>query len=472
MLGRMRATLALLALPLLLAPFAACGDDDDDDTNRGTSGRAGAAGRAGASGVSGAGGSSNGSAGTGTNGSAGSGSGASGSAGASGAGGSAGAGGAGGSAGASGAGGSGGAPLPGEPTLTKTTWVGGLSNPWDIAFLPGTQSALITERAGKVSLVDAAGNATAVAGPSDVLAVGEGGLLGLALAPKFTENRNVYTCFSHQGGGNDNRVVRWRLSDDNARLEERADIVTGMPYSTGRHSGCRLLFGTDGYLYVGTGDAAIGPVPQDTQSLGGKVLRVDRNGAAAPGNPSTNPPKDPRVFTYGHRNIQGLALQPGTGRIYSGEHGSNIEDEINLIRPGMNGGWNPVPIAPGDPPYTEATGPQQIPIPMTNLSLPNAVAPVWISTGGTYALSGITFLNHNSWRDWTGAIAGAELANRALRIIRLSEDGLSTTELAVRFDNVRRLRTPVLGPEGALYVATDRGGDPPGSDEIWRIVAQ
>jgi aldose sugar dehydrogenase len=420
------------AWPLVLLPFAACGDDGDAATSHGGTG--GVSGRSGASGQGGVGGVS----------------------GQSGAGGQAGVG------GTVGQGGAGGAPGPGGPTLTRTVWLGGLERPWDIAFLPDGQAALITERPGRVSLVPATGGqAVAVEGPGDVLASGEGGMLGMTLDPEFATNRSVYICFSHRGTPdgepNDNRVVRFRLSDDSARLEQRADIIAGMPYSTGRHSGCRLLFGPDGFLYVGTGDAAIGTTPQDLQSLGGKTLRVTRDGAAAPGNPQAAG-KDDRIFTFGHRNIQGLALQPGTERFYTGEHGPGVDDEMNLIVPGKNYGWNP------SPPYNEG-------VPMTDLEeFPDAMVAVWSSGQPTTALAGITFLSHPSWGDWAGAIVGAELKNKRLRLLRLDEAGTSTTEITELFvAEGARLRTVVMGPEGALYVATDAK---PGGDEIWRVVAQ
>jgi glucose/arabinose dehydrogenase len=348
----------------------------------------------------------------------------------------------------------GGQPAGGQPGVLRTVWLAGLQNPWDIAFLPSGQGALVTERPGRFTLRRADGTSAPVAGPDDVLARGEGGLLGLTIDPEFAANRLVYACFSHQGEPNDNRVVRFRLSDDGARLEQRADIITGMPYSTGRHSGCRLLFASDGFLYVGTGDAAQGVNPQNLQSLGGKVLRVTRDGEAAPGNPQAEG-KDPRVFTYGHRNVQGLAEQPGTGRLYSGEHGPDVDDEINVIVASKNYGWAP------PPPYDES-------VPMTDLgAFPDAVPAVWSSGRPTTALSGIAFLSGPSWGIWDGVLVGAELKNRRLRLLQLDPTGTQSTELRVLCaEQAARLRTPVLGPDGALYVATDAK---PGGDEIWRL---
>jgi aldose sugar dehydrogenase len=352
-----------------------------------------------------------------------------------------------------------GTPPPATPRVLRTVWLAGLQNPWDIAFLPDGAGAVVTERPGKFTLRRPDGSTAPIAGPDDVLARGEGGLLGMAIDPEFTSNRLVYACFSHQGEGegNDNRVVRFRLSDDNARLEQRVDLITGMPYSTGRHSGCRLLFASDGFLLVGTGDAAQGVNPQNLQSLGGKTLRVTRDGEAAPGNPQAEG-KDPRIFTYGHRNVQGLAEQPGTGRIYSGEHGPDVDDEINLIVASKNYGWAP------PPPYDES-------VPMTDFgAFPDAMPAAWSSGRPTTALSGIAFLRGEAWGGWDGVLVGAELKNRRLRLLRLDETGTQASELRVLCsEQAVRLRTPVMGPDGALYVATDAK---PGGDEIWRLAPQ
>ena len=139
------------------------------------------------------------------------------------------------------------------------------------------------------------------------------------------------------------RVTRWRVDETFTALTDRTDIVTGIPVNTdgqlGRHSGCRPRFGPDGYLWVGTGDAALGSVPQDPLSLGGKVLRITRDGAGAPRNPGA--PLDPRIWSYGHRNVQGLAFRPTDGLGVSVEHGPGTDDELNLLTEG-NFGWDPV----------------------------------------------------------------------------------------------------------------------------------
>ena len=231
------------------------------------------------------------------------------------------------------------APAP-EPRLAASTVVGGLDIPWDVAFTPDAVP-LFTERPGRLSaLID--GRPRRLATLTDVFAVGESGLLGLTVDPEFAANRRIYTCHTWtDGSARDVRVVAWRVDAAYTAATRVVDpLVRGLPVSSGRHAGCRVRFGADGFLYVGTGDAAVGANPQNLASLGGKVLRVDKaTGAPAPGNPFAGSP----VFTFGHRNVQGLALRPGSGQLFSVEHGPSRDDEVNLLRPGGNGGWDPVP---------------------------------------------------------------------------------------------------------------------------------
>ncbi|MDH3818515.1 MAG: PQQ-dependent sugar dehydrogenase, partial [Myxococcales bacterium] len=198
----------------------------------------------------------------------------------------------GGGAGSGGDGGSGGSAASGGDGgvvsgLDVTPFISGLDKPWDIAWLPNG-TVLVTERPGRLNVyVDGVDAQPFTVTPDDVVANGEGGMLGLEVDPAFATNGYVYVCMaSGLDGASDVRLVRFTLRTPNGNeVLRRTDIVTGMPYSSGRHSGCRPRFGPDGYLWVGTGDAAIGSTPQDDSSLGGKVLRVDRDGDAAPDNP-------------------------------------------------------------------------------------------------------------------------------------------------------------------------------------------
>jgi len=315
--------------------------------------------------------------------------------------------------------------------------VDGLDKPWDLGFLPdGTM--LLTERPGRLSVaVD--GQAQLVDAPDDVVAVGEGGMMGMAIDPNFANNGFVYVCLaSDLGSPTDVRLARYKLSQDGENVLGRTDIVTGMPHkSTGRHSGCRPRFGPDGFIYVGTGDAAIGTVPQDDDSLGGKVLRVTRSGNAAPGNPGGN-----LWLSKGHRNIQGIAFRNYDGFGVSVEHGPQVDDEVNELVAG-NFGWDPVPG------YNES-------VPMTDTdAFPDAVPAFWSSGSPTLAPSGATFIKGANWGRWNGALAVAMLKSTQLRIFVLDYETNEIVEEVPALTEFGRLRSPVMGPDGLLYVTTD-----------------
>jgi glucose/arabinose dehydrogenase len=343
-----------------------------------------------------------------------------------------------------------------EPELAVGAVIGGLSNPWDVAQAPdGT--LVVTERRGRLSVRLADGTTRALqANLSDLFASGETGLMGLDIDPDFAGNRRIYTC---QGApGPSVKVVAWVVDAAWTRADRVVDpLVGGLPASSGRHGGCRLRVGLDGALWIGTGDAAIGSAPQNLNSLGGKVLRVDRfTGAAAPGNPGLG--GDARVFSYGHRNVQGLAIKAGSGEVWTTEHGPDRDDEINRLVAGGNFGWDPVPG------YNEA-------VPMTNTSkFPGAVRAAWSSGVPTLAVSGADFLRGRAWGSWQGGLAVATLKNSTLRVFFFDAYGnLVTSRAPTALNGVHgRLRTARLGLDGALYVTTDNGG---GTDRVLRVTA-
>jgi glucose/arabinose dehydrogenase len=338
--------------------------------------------------------------------------------------------------------------------LIVSTVIAGQTKPWDIAFTPdGT--LLFTEKVGRINAV-VGGTKQVMATVTDVQTAGEGGMLGLAVDPDFATNRAIYTCFnSNIGGSADVRVVRWTVNADYTALSNRTDIVTGLPVNTagqaGRHSGCRPRFGPDGNLWIGTGDAATPTVPQDPTSLGGKVLRVDRDGHGVAGNPGVDDPDSPlrdEIYTYGHRNVQGIAFRPSDSQAYSVEHGTGCDDELNRLVAGANYGWNPV-NPNGDPGYYEG-------VPMTDLvEFPDAVPAVWSSGCPTIAPSGATFLEGTQWKDWNGDIVLAVLKGTELRALILDQAGTSVTKEYIRIEDQGRLRVPVQGPNGDLFVAQD-----------------
>jgi aldose sugar dehydrogenase len=339
------------------------------------------------------------------------------------------------------------------PELTTETVLDGRSRVWDIAFLP-TEEMLFSERAGTLSVYES-GKVQVLADIEDVVAGGEGGLLGIAVDPKFSDNRYIYTCFNT---AKDIRIVRWTVNASVSALEQRKDIVTGAPRnSSGRHSGCRVQFGLDGYLWIGTGDTAQDMTPQTPQapkSLGGKILRVDRDGKGAPGN--LNGEFDDRVYSYGHRNTQGLAF---FGRVVEGvsgisvEHGTSVDDEVNLLERG-NFGW-----APPDGPYDEG-------VPMTDKDrFPDAVEAIWSSGNPTQAPSGAAVLIGSQWKAWDGAVVVAMLKAQHLKVLLLDKDLKVADEIKRFEDEFGRLRSATLAPDGSLYLSTDNGTN----DKIIRV---
>ena len=344
-----------------------------------------------------------------------------------------------------------GAPVADEEAvleLAVNPLVSGLTHPWGIAFAPdGTM--LFTERGGVLSARLSDGTVqTVTADFSDLYASAETGLMGIVVDPDFVTNRRFYTCQGHTGRLVE--VIAWTIDAAYTTATRVADpLVGGIPAGS-RHGGCRLRFGPQGYLWIATGDAKVGTVPQDPLSRGGKVLRVDAStGAGAPDNPAAPSP----VYTSGHRNVQGLALRPGTSQMWSVEHGPRVDDEINLLTAGGNYGWDPVPG------YNER-------VPMTDLAkFPDAVEAKWSSGDPTIATSGGIFLEGSWWGAWEGRLAVASLKDESLRLFEFTATGDLSSEIVVaELDGTYdRLRTPMIGPNGALYVATANGG---GRDQI------
>ena len=342
---------------------------------------------------------------------------------------------------------------PVEPQLETKEVVSGLSRPWDIVFLP-SGTMVFNQRSGSISTFKD-GQTNTIAQINDIYAVGEGGLTGLALDADFANNRFVYTCFNAQSAATiDVRVVRWTLSKAEDSLTDRTDIVTGIPSNkSGRHSGCRVRVAKDGSLWIATGDAAIASNPQDPQSLGGKILHVSSNGQPIEGNLA--PPYDGRIFSYGHRNVQGLALfdRPINGVYgYSVEHGSDRDDEVNILKSG-NFGWAPRVT------YEEDG------IPMTDLvRYPDAISAVWSSGKPTIAPSGATLLSGKQWGIYNGALAVAVLKDKHVHIFKFDDANKLVFEREVLGD-FGRIRSAAQGPDGNLYISTDNASN----DKIIKI---
>jgi glucose/arabinose dehydrogenase len=309
---------------------------------------------------------------------------------------------------------------------------GGIDVPWGLAFLPGGD-ALVSERNSGRILQVSGGAAREVYRVPGVAAAGEGGLLGIAVSPSFAQDRYVYAYFTASG---DNRIVRFALGESAAPQVVFSGIV-----KAGTHNGGRIAFGPDGMLYVGTGDAQQRPLSQNPSSPNGKILRLTPDGKPAPGNPTEGSP----VYSLGHRNVQGLAWD-AQGRLYATEFGQNRFDEVNRIEPGRNYGW---PEVEGD-----GDGGGRFTAPLlvweTSESSPSGAAII----GGTL---------------YVAALRGARLW-----VVPLTGDG-RTGQPAAQLQNLGRLRTVEVAPDGSLWVTTSntdgRGNERSGDDRVLRFAA-
>ena len=341
------------------------------------------------------------------------------------------------------------------PDLQVTRKVGGLQIPWDVQRLPHGR-LLIGERDTHRLLVWRAGHRRVLRFPARVWASGETGLMGLAVDPRFGDNRRVYTC---QGGftptGHDVRVVAWRMNRPFTGVRRIKVLLRGIPATSGFHGGCRLLITRGGALVIGTGDAFTGTNPRNLDSLGGKVLRINR----FTGHPSRHNPwasaASPRrfVLNYGHRNVQGLA-ERADGSLWSVEHGPDRDDEINLVVAGGDYGWNPVPGYNQD-------------VPMTDDALPGVQIPArWSSGTPTLATSGAVWVQGSQWGEYDGTLAVAALKASRLVFFKFDATGnLLWTRTPDPVTQFGRLRSVTRARNGDLLVTTSNGTD----DAVLRV---
>jgi glucose/arabinose dehydrogenase len=345
------------------------------------------------------------------------------------------------------------------PTLKVTRIASGLDIPWDVKSV-GRGRMLITERDKKRLLLLRKGKLRQVRFPSStVWSAGETGLMSLAVDPGFRRNRRFYTCQGGAlaGGRHDVRVMAWRLSRDERRATLVRPLLTGLPSTSGRHGGCRLLIATNGALFVGTGDAVIGTNPRNLDSLGGKTLRLNRfTGAPWPRNPFiTSSSRNARyVLTFGHRNVQGLA-QRADGSVWAVEHGPDRDDEVNRLTTGGDYGWNPVPG------YNEK-------VPMTDQTLPGTQIPArWRSGFPTLATSGGTWVSGSKWGLYDGMLAVAALKTKRLIFMRFDAAGkfryLTVPPVLMQYGRLRSV-TQLSG--GDLLVTTSNGAS---KDSVLRV---
>lgn len=386
------------------------------------------------------------------------------------------------------------------PSLTHSVVLSKLDSPWDMAFLPnGTM--FFTEKCLGLSVRKPDGTVVKLLGmkdakgysssASDLFCEGQAGMAGLAVDPNFSSNRFIYVYSSSSlTAPGTNRVMRLKVNEAITAVSERTDIVADIQYKPrasdhpfggpGAHNGGRIRFSPgDGFLYVTTGDTHNGTAPTSPTLIGGKVLRIDRDGKAAPAN-GAPAGFDPRIYTYGHRNPQGLTFRPGTHQAFTAENGPWHSDEVTALVPGGNAGWDPRPNMAGrgacpdnycgySPNQMGAMDPKQRAafMPMTDTkTYPNAMKPAWNNDGLSQGMFGATFLSGSQWKSWNGqmivgltgiGIHGTPVGNR-LDLLNISKDGLSASRTTVNLPMpAARFRSVVQGPDGNLYVAVDEG---------------
>lgn len=316
-----------------------------------------------------------------------------------------------------------------EKSLSPVTSIAkNLDTPWALAFLPDGK-ILATEREGNLNIVDPlTGDIKLVQKIKEAKEIGEGGLLGVALHPDFEKNNFLYLYYTYEesGGNTLNRVVRFNYNQTN--LTDSKTIVDKIPGSS-NHNGGRIKFGPDNFLYITTGDAQEPSLAQNKNSLAGKILRVTDDGKPAPGNPFGNP-----IYSYGHRNPQGLAWDQ-SGKLWATEHGPDANDEINLIDPGKNYGW---PVIQG------------------NQKRSNMENPTTHSGKDTWAPAGSAVFSNSLF---FGGLRGKAL-------FRLN---LNTKKLDTLFEGeFGRIREVILGSDNALHITTsnkDGRGNPLNDDD-------
>lgn len=330
----------------------------------------------------------------------------------------------------------------------------GLQNPWGITALPDGR-LLITEKAGTMRIATAQGQLSApIVGLPAVDAAGQGGLLGLTIDPDFTANRMVYWVFSEKGnGGNLTAVAKGRLANDEKAIEGATVIYRATPYYNGTlHYGGRILFDKSGNLFVSTGersDAATRPKAQDLSTGLGKIVHITKEGKAVAGNPFINTANAmPEIYTYGHRNPQGLALHPATGDLWENEFGAQAGDEVNYISAGKNYGW---PIIT----YSYEYSGEKIGEGITQKEGLEQPAYYWDPSVNP---SGMTFYSGNLVPEWSNNLFIACLSSRITRLeIKnnkiVGEEKLFTSE-------GKRYRDIAQGADGALYVICDGANSP------------
>jgi aldose sugar dehydrogenase len=333
--------------------------------------------------------------------------------------------------------------------LTVQTVAGGLVHPWSLAFLPDGRM-LVTERLGRMRIVGRNGRLSPPLGNvPKVFAVAQGGLLDVILDRNYAQNRTIYFSFAEPfNGGGRTSLARARLDDGEVpRLDDVKVIYRQFgPPSHGNHFGSRIVQANDGTLFVTNGEHFTDrDMAQTLDNDLGKIVHITPDGAPAPGNPFANKPgARPEIWSYGHRNPQGLAFNPADGRLWEQEHGPMGGDEINIILPGHNYGW---------PLVSDGLNYGGTPVGTGKATMPGVDDPVWHWTP-SIAPSGMTFYTGDLFPGWKGSLLNGALKFRMLVRLELKGDKVVKEERLLQ-DLRERIRDVRQGPDGALYLLTD-----------------
>ena len=401
------------------------------------------------------------------------------------------------------------------PMIKATPILEGLDKPWDMNVRPdGTM--FFTEICKGLSMRSPDGKVTNIYGMkgssgysssgADLFCSGQAGMMGVVADRNFDDNRRLYvasTSDKYHGSGcktnfercDGNIVMRLTLSKDLKSVTDRTDIVKDIQYKPfesnqpfggpGAHNGGRLRVGPGGYLWVAGGDRHRGVCPQSPDLLCGKVLRIDTDGNAHPDN---NPPAgfDKRIYTYGHRNVQGIDFRPSDGRVFTAEHGPWHSDEITALVNGGNGGWDPQQNIAGrnscpdeycgyEPDQMDGKDPavRASYMPMSDTRFADLMHPTWNNNGYSQGTGSAAFLKGDNWGIYEGRLAtgvmgigfGGTPIGQRIDMVGITADALAInaiTRMPLGFS--KRFRGLVMGPDNALYVAVDEG-------EIYRVTA-
>lgn len=324
----------------------------------------------------------------------------------------------------------------------------GFAHPWSLAFLPDGR-LLVTERPGRLNLVDAnTGARTPVEGLPEIVAVGQGGLLDVALHPRYEQNGWIYLSYVAAGpGGYGTHVGRGRLRGE--RLTDFEVLFRATPFTDRpQHFGSRLAFDRQGFLFISLGDRNERDRAQDVSDHNGSLIRLHHDGRIPQDNPFIGRRgAQPAIYSIGHRNIQGLTVHPQTGQVWLHEHGPRGGDEINLPEPGKNYGWPIITYG------REYSGP---PIGTTHREGLEQPVHQWTPS---IAPSGMTFYQGNAFPNWQGDLFVGALAGRHLA--RLRFDGTTLVEEQRLLEKAGlRIRDVREGPDGLLYLLVDAASAP------------